>query len=109
MGLNLAVALTWAADVFLSDALDHGGTAFTSWNPTSYGIVRVSVDRFLASYQAAIAANPSASHAAVALQAQLPAPDLAQWAPAHVILSIGALLIVALVAARFSRFRAVLG
>ncbi|MBV9171345.1 MAG: hypothetical protein JOZ81_14810 [Chloroflexi bacterium] len=37
----------WAGLVFLSDVVDHGGTWFTAFNPTSYGIVRVQVDEFL--------------------------------------------------------------
>jgi ABC-type transport system involved in multi-copper enzyme maturation permease subunit len=42
---KLLVLLGWISLVFLADVLDHGGTWFTYWNPTSYGIVRVHVDQ----------------------------------------------------------------
>jgi hypothetical protein len=100
----------WIGLVFLSDVIDHGGTWFTSFNPTSYGIVRTQVDEFPSAYQAGvIGVTDSAGRFDVALRLQQIAPDLHQFIAPHIALVGGSLLLVAWTATRFRRFRDELG
>jgi ABC-type transport system involved in multi-copper enzyme maturation permease subunit len=108
--VKLAALLSWASMVFLVDVVDHGGTWFTYWNPTSYGIVRVNVDSFLQTYLGAVSGVAEASQRmAIGLQLQQRQPDLWPWVPPHLVLVIASLVLVGAVAGRFGRFRQCLG
>ena len=75
--VKLGALLTWISIVFLVDVVDHGGTWFTYWNPTSYGIVRVNVDSFLQAYLVAVSGVAEAGQRmAIGLQLQQRQPDL---------------------------------
>jgi hypothetical protein len=102
---KLGVLLGWISLEFLADVLDHGGTWFAYWNPTSYGIVRVHVDSFLQAYLAGVIGLTDASQRlTIAVQLQARPADLWPWVPTHLVLVAGGLLLVAVVAARFPRF-----
>ncbi len=108
--IKVIPVVAWVALVFLSDAVDHGGTWFTTFNPTSYGIVRTQVDQFLATYQSDVVdVTDAASRAAIALRLQDTPPNLMPFVMPHLTLAIGSLLLVAWAATRFRRFRAELG
>ncbi|MGI9145771.1 MAG: ABC transporter permease [Chloroflexota bacterium] len=107
---KLVTVLGWISVAFLTDVVDHGGTWFTYWNPTSYGIVRVNVDAFLQAYLTQVTDVAAASQRlAIGLRLQDRQPDLWPWVIPHLVLVATCLLVVALVAARFPRFRTVLG
>jgi ABC-type transport system involved in multi-copper enzyme maturation permease subunit len=104
--LKLLPVSLWIGLVFLSDALDHGGTWFTVFNPTSYGIVRVHVDQFLAAYQTAAAGvNDPTSRTTIALHLQQTAPNLVPWIGPHLVLVGASFLLVTGTVARFRRIR----
>ena len=107
--MKLVTVVIWVVLVFTPDVFDHGGTWFTYWNPTSYGIVRVHVDRFLQAYQAQIQSGiDTTAHVELALHLQQQPLALAPWIVSHTItVGISFLLIVAM-AYRFDRFRRVL-
>ena len=107
--MKLVTVVAWVVLAFTPDVFDHGGTWFTYWNPTSYGIVRVQVDHFLQAYQAHIQSTPGATaHIDLALQLQQQPLALAPWILSHSsIVGISFLLIV-VISQRFDRFRRVL-
>lgn len=108
--LKLAVIVGWFMLFFLSDVLDRGKTWFTYWNPLSYGLMRVNLERYLARYQHALASSQDGMpHTVVALTLQQQRPDLWPWVLPHLALVGLALTLVAVAAARFGRFRSLLG
>jgi ABC-type transport system involved in multi-copper enzyme maturation permease subunit len=104
--LKLLPVVLWIGLVFLSDVVDHGGTWFTAFNPTSHGIVRVEVDQFLAAYQMAVTGvTDPTSRAETALLLQQTAPNLGLWVAPHLVLVGASFLLVAWTATRFGRIR----
>ncbi|HZQ10877.1 MAG TPA: hypothetical protein VFD70_30150 [Anaerolineae bacterium] len=107
---KIALMALWVSLFFGSDVFDHGSTWFTLWNPTSYGIVRVNVDHFLQVYQAAVQnVSDIEQRAQLSIQLQQQVPNLAPWIPSHLVLVGLGVILAAVAALYFRRFRDVLG
>lgn len=108
--IKALVLAGWVGLTFTADVFDHGGTWFTYWSPTSYGIVRVNVDRFLQEYQDTIrGVGDLSQHVTIALQLQSHLPSLAPWIFPHLILIVLSFALVLFVAVRFRRFGELMG
>jgi ABC-type transport system involved in multi-copper enzyme maturation permease subunit len=98
--VKVAVVLGWIGLSFVVD-IGHnlGWTWFEYWNPSSTGMVLELWPWIVARYVG------SGATAASALSAQQQLPSLSAWIVPHVGISLIALVLVALAAARFGRFQ----
>ena len=105
---KLALCIAWVILAFDTDPRDVGWRAY--WNPTGAGMATLLTNQLRLQVQDAVQSVAGlAGQARVALQVQQQMPDVRPWVGPYVAWVVFGVLLVALAAVTFRRFRDVLG